>query len=182
MDSIQDPLRFSSLAVAEVGVYTIFFLLVKRSHILSFNFVFPWQDEDINAEIPLDNEPLNNDDHEEAIPAPEDPLQSISLSPPPPSAVVVVADEEEPSSSSSNIPPSFPTETSFDPLSDSAGILENVDLGQSEIEIDDDGVGVVEPLLAPLGGEERLSTTSRPVARVTISVSDPVKRVSVSDY
>lgn len=168
MEPVQDPLQFTSLSLG---------------------------DEDASEEIPLYEEPANGSTQAEETPPeeaslPSDPLTRLAT--PPPAASSKDKDSDAPSSPKfASRPPSGAD--SYGPLSDNG--LENVDLGLSNEEIDLSGGGSSSAAAAAAAVDDRgnifssaaassssaaagAGVSTRPTARIRISVSDPVKRVS----
>lgn len=155
----------------------------------------PQQDEDASEEIPLSNEPANDSTQTEEIPLeeaslPSDPLTRLATLAP----AVSNKDKDSDAPSSPKFasrPPSGAD--SYDPLSDNG--LENVDLGLLNEEIDrlDGGTStaatvkdrgnVFSPAAASSSSAAaEAGVSTRPVARIRVSVADPVKLVSVRIY
>lgn len=151
----------------------------------------PQQDEDAIEEIPLNDEPAQASSQAEETPLeeaslPSDPL--TRLAPPPPAASSKDKDSDAPSSPKFASRPPSGTD-SYGPIADSA--LENVDLGLLNEDIDLGGGGSSVPTVKDRGNvfssaaassssaAAGASVSTRPAARIRISVSDPVKLVSV---
>ena len=142
----------------------------------------------MQEDISLDDTPStngNNPTGETPVEAPAfDPLTSPSPPPPP----LTPASEGQPSNDNNSNNRSTKSEpasesigfnsSNYGPLSDSG--LENVDLGASQPEVDVGAAMAAAGTELPSPGQGAAGSSTRPTARVRISVLDPVKRVSVS--
>lgn len=142
----------------------------------------------MHQEISLNTEPVANSNQKQA-----DPLSQSSSDPlteplaPPSNAADRTLPQPPLFASNSTSGPSFspredprPTPSSYlGPLTDS--VLENVDLGEDDkIEVDvGAAMAAAGTALTPTAATGNVEPSTRPAARVRISVSDPVKRVQV---